>query len=405
MSLWLTIRIAFRALIRAPLRALLTLLGIVIGIGAVLAMVALGEGTRAGIEASLASLGSNLITVFQGTTLAGGARAISQSPPITEEDGAAISKLPSVRVAAPLVRGSAQLVVGHRNWNTAIAATTPEYLEARSWSMQSGSFFTQAELRGSAKVCVLGQITAQQLFGDEDPVGQKIRVNKMNCEVIGVLTPKGGSAMGQDQDDTLVMPISTFRSRINPSNIRSVNMILVSSLSAETTSQTVAEITSLMRQRHRLTEEEDNDFTIRDLKELAQAASEQTQILSFLLGGIASISLLVGGIGIMNIMLVSVTERTREIGIRMSVGAKSRHILAQFLAESLILALVGGVLGIGLGMGAASAFEKMMGWQTEVSTSMIALAVGVAGGVGIVFGLAPAWKAANLDPIDALRHE
>jgi putative ABC transport system permease protein len=403
MSIWLTIKVSFRALIRAPLRALLTLLGIVIGIGAVLAMVALGEGTRAGIEASLSSLGSNLVTVLAGAQLAGGSRG--QGILLNENDAAAMTKLPSLRAVAPVLRGSAQMVAGPRNWSTTVAATTPEYLEVRSWQLESGSFFTQSEYRNAAKVCVLGKITAQNLFGEDDPIGQKIRANKMTCEVIGVLEAKGGSAMGQDQDDTLVVPLTTYRTRMSPIYARYVSMILASAVSAEASSQLSTEIEALMRQRHRLQEGDDSDFTIRDLKELAKAASEQTKILSFLLGGIASISLLVGGIGIMNIMLVSVTERTREIGIRMAVGAKSRDIMAQFLAESLILSLVGGALGIGLGMGAAAAFEKMIGWQTAISSSMIALAVGVACGVGVVFGLAPAWKAAKLDPIDALRHE
>ena len=235
MSIWLTIRISFRALIRAPLRALLTLLGIVIGIGAVLAMVALGEGTRAGIEASLSSLGSNLVTVLSGAQLAGGARG--QGILLNEGDAEAMMKLPSLRSVAPVLRGSAQLVAGPRNWSTSVAATTPDYLEVRSWQLESGSFFTPSEYRNAAKVCVLGKITAQNLFGEDDPIGQKIRANKMTCEVIGVLEAKGGSAMGQDQDDTLVLPLTTYKARMSAVYVRHVSMILASAISAEASSQ------------------------------------------------------------------------------------------------------------------------------------------------------------------------
>jgi putative ABC transport system permease protein len=403
-------RIALRALRVNKLRSTLTMLGIIIGVGAVIAMVAIGSGAQARVAEQLQALGANMIFVFPGSTTSGGLRAgAGSSISLTEEDAWTIQRdVQGVVVAAPTMRGSGQLVWGNLNWSTMIVGVTPEYFDARDWPTASGRVFGQEDVDGAAKVAILGQTVAQSLFGDTDPIGQTVRVKKLLCTVVGVLDSKGQNTFGQDQDDVIVIPLTTAKRKVlgvSLANARTVNGISIKVADNEDLKEVQQHIRDLVRQRHRLQPGQDDDFGIRSAAEMVQTKDEQAQLMTKLLMSIASVSLLVGGIGIMNIMLVSVTERTREIGLRMAVGARGRDILTQFLVEALTVALIGGSVGVVAGLGASFALAYFGEWRTVVSPPAILLAFTFSGLIGIFFGFYPARKAAGLNPIDALRYE
>ncbi len=403
-------RIALRALRVNKLRSTLTMLGIIIGVGAVIAMVAIGSGAQARVAEQLQALGANMIFVFPGSTTSGGLRAgAGSSISLTEEDAWTIQRdVQGVVVAAPTMRGSGQLVWGNLNWSTMIVGVTPEYFDARDWPTTTGRVFTQEDVDGAAKVAILGQTVAQSLFGDTDPIGQTVRVKKLLCTVVGVLDSKGQNTFGQDQDDVIVIPLTTAKRKVlgvSLANARTVNGISIKVADNEDLKEVQQHIRDLVRQRHRLQPGQDDDFGIRSAAEMVQTKDEQAQLMTKLLMSIASVSLLVGGIGIMNIMLVSVTERTREIGLRMAVGARGRDILTQFLVEALTVALIGGSVGVVAGLGASFALAYFGEWRTVISPPAILLAFTFSGLIGIFFGFYPARKAAGLNPIDALRYE
>ena len=408
---WLAgIRIALRALRVNKMRSILTMLGIIIGVGAVITMISIGAGAQQQVEEQINALGTNLIIILPGSVTAGGVRMGAGSrPPLTEDDAYAIQReLPDVQAASPAVRGTGQVVFGGNNWATAFHGVSPEYFEIRNWVVSSGRQFDQADMKGAAKVLLLGETVARNLFGDSDPVGQIVRVRKVPMEVIGVLEPKGQSLQGNDQDDTILMPITTARNRIlggNAAKLRSAGSISVKVRDGADMKQAEADMRTLLRQRHRLQPAQEDDFRLRNLAEVLGAREESTRVMTLLLAAVASVSLLVGGIGIMNIMLVSVTERTREIGLRLPVGARGKDILSQFLVEAVTLAMVGGLCGIVLGVGGAIAIGHFAGWRTELDLNAIVLAVGFAAAVGVFFGFYPARKASRLLPIDALRYE
>ena len=410
MYLLASVKIALRALRVNKLRSALTMLGIIIGVGAVIAMVGVGSGAAARIQEQIASIGSNLLVVLPGSATSGGLRmGHGSTMTLTEEDAKAITlEVPGVQTAGGSMRGVAQLVFGNQNWSTAIQGTSPEYLEIRDWSLEAGRFFTQEDLDGATKVAVLGQTVQESLFGDGDPIGQIIRIKKVPFTVIGLLTRKGQSTWGQDQDDVVIIPLSTAKKRVlgvSQANARFVGVIQVKVASPDLLPDVQQQIIDLLRQRHRLQPYQDNDFDVRNLAETFAAQAESSRTMTLLLGAIASVSLLVGGIGIMNIMLVSVTERTREIGLRMAVGARSRDILGQFLIEAVTLALIGGILGILLGVGGSTLIAMLASWTTLITPASIAVAFSSSALIGIFFGYYPAHKAAFLDPIDALRYE
>jgi putative ABC transport system permease protein len=404
-----TTRVATRALLRNKMRSFLTTLGIVIGVGAVIAMVAIGEGAKAQVQASFDAMGNNLLIVTSGASSAGGARGgFGSQPTLTWEDYNAIrSQLPAVHLAAPQLQGRGQLVSEDQNWSTQITGTSPDFFPIRNWRIARGAAFTQADMDGGAKVVVLGGTVSEQLFGaNVDPVGMGVRIKNIPFTVIGVLADKGQSPWGQDYDDIVVVPSSTYQAKVQGGLSKFLaGAILVSAISAEATQHAEEQITSLLRERHRVPVGTDNDFQVRNLAEVASARQESTETLTLLLASIAAVSLLVGGIGIMNIMLVSVTERTREIGVRMAVGAKPRHILAQFLVEALALSIMGGLIGVALGLLAARELAARFQWPTLVRPDIIIIAVAFSAAVGVIFGLYPARKASRLDPIDALRYE
>ncbi len=405
-----SIRIALRALRVNKLRSALTMLGIVIGVGAVIAMVAIGSGASQRISEQISSIGSNLLIVLPGSATSGGMRmGHGSTMTLTEEDARAIAtEVPGVVTASGSMRGVAQIVFGNQNWSTAIQGTMPDYLEIRDWELDSGRFFTQEDADGATKVAVLGQTVKESLFGDGDAIGQIIRIKKVPFTVIGILTRKGQSTWGQDQDDTVVIPLSTAKKRVlgvSQANARFVGVIQIKVASPDLLQDVQQQATDLLRQRHRLQPFQDNDFDVRNLAETFAVQAESSRTMTLLLGAIASVSLLVGGIGIMNIMLVSVTERTREIGLRMAVGARSRDILGQFLVEAVTLALVGGILGILLGVGGSALIAMLAKWSTLITPTSIAVAFGSSAFIGIFFGYFPARKAAYLDPIEALRYE
>jgi len=405
-----SIRIALRALRVNKLRSALTMLGIIIGVGAVIAMVAVGAGASARVAEQIQSLGSNLIMVLSGSVTASGVRIGQGSQlTITEDDSAAIAReVAAVQVSAPSMRGTAQVVFGNLNWATTIQGVTADYFEARDWVVLNGHPIGPEDVEGATKVALLGQTTALNLFGDADPIGQIIRIKKVPFTVIGTLDRKGQTSWGQDQDDVILMPISTAKKKVlgkSNSNPRSVQAISVKIHPGEDMKEAEAQLRDLLRQRHRLQPYQDDDFNVRNLSEILQTQEESSKVMTYLLAAIASVSLLVGGIGIMNIMLVSVTERTREIGLRMAVGARGRDILGQFLIEAVTLSLIGGVIGIAAGLGSAEALSYFAEWRTVVAPQSIALAFGFAAAVGIFFGFYPARKAARLDPIEALRYE
>src|SRR5215831_1714040 len=400
------IRIALRALARNKMRTILTMLGIIIGVGAVICTVAIGQGAGQQVQDQIKSLGDNMIMVMAGSINQGGVRlGSSATKTLTADDGDAIKEsVPNVVAESPQVGGNAQMVNGNQNWNTRHTGASPDYFTIRSWPVSEGSTFTQRDVTMAANVCVIGQTVADQLFtGGADPVGQLIRINNLPFTVLGVLVKKGQSSFGQDQDDTVVVPYTTVQKKI--SGISWVQQIQVSVASENDIESAISSMTSLLRQRHKLRANEDDDFMVRSPNELAQASAQTSQILTYLLGSVASVSLLVGGIGIMNIMLVSVTERTREIGVRMAVGATEQDVKMQFLSEAMVLSFLGGSVGIVLGVIASAIISNVLNWSTLVSTTSIIVAVFFSAGVGVFFGYYPASKAAQLDPIEALRYE
>ena len=403
-----TIRISFRALRVNKMRSALTMLGIIIGVGAVITMLAVGTGARQRIGEQIASIGSNLIMVVPGSTTAGGVRmgAGTQST-MTLGDAEAIQKeCPSVLYVAPVLSGVAQVVYGNQNWSTGITGTTMNMLYVRDWPLSAGRLFTEEEVRSAAKVCLLGQTVVDNLFGGINPVGQIIRIKKIPFTVIGILEAKGQDPGGHDQDDTIYVPVTTAQKQLFGTQFPGmIRTIMVKAKSTEDLAAAERQINELLRQRHHIGQKHDDDFTVRNLTQMMQAAEQSTEVMTLLLGAIASVSLLVGGIGIMNIMLVSVTERTREIGIRMAIGAKTWDIRLQFIIEALTLSLIGGVAGIIIGISGSKILSMLAGWTTIVSPFSILLAFGFSGIVGIFFGFYPAYKASLLSPIDALRYE
>jgi putative ABC transport system permease protein len=400
--------IAIRALRVNKMRAILTMLGIIIGIAAVIAMVAIGSGASKMISDQIASIGSNLLLVIPGSVTSGGMRSgAGGTPSLTYDDAKAIKmECPSVAEVAPSVRGSAQVVFGNQNWSTITMGTTPEMLTVRDWPLTAGRNITQSDVDGATKNCLIGQTVAENLFGSADPIGKSIRIKKIPFTVIGVLEHKGQSPQGQDQDDVIYIPLSTAQRKVFGSQFpNSVGSMMIQAQNAEVLKKAEEEITALLDQRHRIGPSRERDFTVRNLSEILAVSEQSSKVMSLLLGAVASISLIVGGIGIMNIMLVSVTERTREIGIRMAIGAKQRDILLQFLTEAVLLTTCGGIIGMGVGVAGAMVVSKLMQWPTLISTEAIVIAFLFSAGVGVFFGFYPARKAAGLNPIDALRYE
>ena len=389
------------------LRTFLTMFGMVIGVSAVIIMLAVGQGAQQQVQASIASMGSNLFIILSGSTTSSGARmGGGAAPTLTLADAQAIEELPQVVAAAPSSPGSAQLVYGSSNWSTQITGTTPSLLAVRDWRLAAGFPFTDSDIRAATRVALLGQTVKQNLFGEEDPVGKIIRIKNSPYVVLGVLAPKGQSLDGRDQDDTVLIPVTTAQRKLFGSQFAgTVRFIMAQAEFAEAMPAVEKSINELLRQRHRIRQGADNDFTVRNLTAMANTAAETTEIVSLMLGAIASISLLVGGIGIMNIMLVSVTERTREIGIRMAIGARGKDILLQFLLEAIIISIVGCLIGVIIGVGGALVVSKVSGMEVLVTMTSIISAFVVAAAVGIFFGWYPARKAARLRPIDALRYQ
>jgi putative ABC transport system permease protein len=403
-----TFKISLRALRVNKMRSALTMLGIVIGVGAVITMLAVGTGASQRISEQISSVGSNLLIVLPGSSTSGGIRMGSGTQStLTKDDADAIAReCPAVADVAPSHNGAAQIVYGNQNWSTGVTGTTPGILNVRDWTLSAGRPFTEQDVRNATKVCILGQTVADNLFGNTDPVGQIVRIKKVPFTVIAVLEKKGQSPMGQDQDDTIMIPISTAQKKIfGTPFVGMVRAIAVKAKSSEDLAAAEEQIKDLLNQRHRIGPRQEADFTVRNLTQMMQVAEQSTRVMALLLGAIASVSLLVGGIGIMNIMLVSVTERTREIGIRMAVGAKTWDIRLQFIIEAVTLSLIGGVAGIIIGITGSKILSVMAGWATIVSPLAVLLAFGFSGLVGIFFGFYPAYKASLLNPIDALRYE
>jgi putative ABC transport system permease protein len=405
-----SVKIALRALKVNSTRSALTMLGIIIGVAAVIAMVGVGAGATARIQAQIQSIGSNLIIVLPGSISSNGVRLGSGAvATLTEDDAKAIaSECPSVEAVAPSVRGGVQVVYGNSNWATTVQGVTPDFMTIRDYSMLSGQFFTDQDVDAAAKVAVFGETVVRNLFGNNDPTGQVAIIKNVPFTVVGVLTPKGQSPSGQDQDDIILLPISTAKQKVlgaNKANAKAVSTLMVQAIGPAAMDQAQQEMEALLRERHRILVGQDDDFTIRNLTEVFAAQESSAQVMSILLGAIASVSLIVGGIGIMNIMLVSVTERTREIGLRQAVGAKTRDILSQFLVEAVTLSLLGGVIGIVIGLAASALISHFAQWSTQVSPLSVLMAFLFSALVGVFFGYYPARKAALLDPIDALRYE
>ena len=410
MSLGALLHIALRALATNKLRSALTMLGIVIGVGAVIVMIAVGAGAQARVEEQIRALGSNLLLIMSGARTQGGVRLPQgSSQTLSEDDAIAINQEIPEALAAPALRGAAQVVAGNANWSTQIYGTTPEYLRVRDWPLAAGRNFSATEMSGAGKVCLLGATVVRELFAGADPVDQVIRIKRVPFTVIGVLETKGQSLMGSDQDDIIVVPIGAARSRVlgaaAQARSRAVSTIWVKVADGHDTKAAEDEVRLLLRQRHRLQPGSDDDFSLRNLAEVMAAQEASSRVLALLLAAVASVSLLVGGIGIMNIMLVSVTERTREIGLRMALGARTRDILGQFLVEAVTLSLIGGLVGVALGIGGATAVASLAGWRVVLSPAAVGLAVAFAFGVGVLFGFYPARKAAQLNPVEALRFE
>ena len=407
MTLLMIIRVAFRALLRNKMRAALTMLGIIIGVSAVIAMVSIGQGASASVQAQIESIGTNLLFVSAGAQNVGGVRSgtgDTGTNTLTVDDLEAIKReVPSVSMVTPSVNARSQLVAGNMNWNTAVTGVSEQYPEIRKWPVATGAFFTDADVRTAARVIVIGQTLADNLFAGTDPIGQDLRVANLPFRVVGVMARKGQDPQGRDQDDVAFAPYTTVQKKVLGRD--RVQIAYVSAISQDATYTAQSQITDLLRQRHKLTASEPDDFTVRNMTDIAEAANETSKTMTILLACIAGVSLLVGGIGIMNIMLVSVTERTREIGIRMAIGARSSAVRSQFLIESIVLSLTGGTIGIILGVVLSLAIPAFLGWPTLVSMMAIVGSVLFSAAVGIFFGYYPARKAASLDPIEALRYE
>ncbi len=402
------LKTAFRSLFANRTRSVLTMLGIIIGVAAVIAMVAIGSGAARKMDRFIAGMGSNLVIVFPGTARTGGSRQVAGSAAsltladvdVLRNEGLLVSEV------VPEVYGGSQLIYGNSNWNTTTLGATPGIFSVREWNIAEGQPFSDADVRSASKVCLLGQTVARNLFGEEEPVGKILRIRKVPFRVVGVLEPKGPNPWGGDQDDFVIVPITTAQRRLFRSGIPgSVRRVTVQAVSRESLDEMKNEVRAILRQRHRLPEGANDDFEIRDMTQILENAAASTRVMGLLLGAVASISLLVGGIGIMNIMLVSVSERTREIGIRMAVGARPLDVRIQFLAEAISLSVLGGGIGIVGGVGVSRAITEIFEWPTIVSPSAILMAVGFSAMVGVFFGFWPAWKASNLDPIEALRYE
>ncbi len=399
--------LAFGALRRNRMRSSLTSLGVIIGVGALIVTVSSGEGSKAVLQAQLATLGTNLLIILPGSSTSGGARGGPGSgKPLTHADLLdLVAGVSAARYSAPVDRTTTQVVIDNQNWLTTVYGSTPEFFAIRDWTLARGRFFTSGEADSGAKVCLLGQTVATQLFGNGDPLGQVVRVKIMPCEVVGVLGGKGQSSQGQDQDDLVVMPWVTFKSRMMSQDRVHVGSILISALSPDEVSHAQSQAMGVLRQAHRLSDKELDDFTVRNLADLAATQEQAADTQTGMLRNVAAVSLLVGGIGIMNIMLVSVTERTREIGIRLAIGASENRVLLQFLVEAIVLSAAGGLVGIALGLGGSLALSAINHWPFIVSPGWVLMAFGLSMGIGVVFGFYPARKAARMNPIDALRFE
>jgi putative ABC transport system permease protein len=403
--LMMAFRIALRALARNKLRSFLTMLGIIIGVGAVIAMVAIGEGAKRRVQEQIASLGTNLLVILPGTVTLGGARsgAGGRQSLVPADARAIMGEIPVVSGASPVVRQFQQVIVGDQNWGTQIQGIAPEFQQIREWQIREGRFISQADVDTVAKNALIGETVAYNLFGTEDPIGAVIRVKKIPFRIVGILAAKGQSSNGTDQDDIVMVPYTSMMKLVM--GVTYIQQIIVAAVSADTTQEASTQITTLLRQRHKIRPGSDDDFTIRNLSDIAEAASNSATVMALLLGSIASVSLIVGGIGIMNIMLVSVTERTREIGIRMAVGARARDIMLQFIVEAVVMAASGGLIGIFIGVGSSTLIKYLAGLPALIKPEIIAVSFLVSGTVGVFFGFYPAQKAAHLDPIEALRYE
>ena len=408
MTLWLSmLGEALQAMSANKLRTFLTALGIIIGVGAVVLMVALGQGTQSAVTKSISALGSNLLIIRSGSPQQGGFRSGAGGlPTLTTGDALALQELTSLKAVSPVIQQGAQLVYGPNNWGTQVVGSTDAYLDIRDWTLQSGRSFTDTEMNSGMRVAILGQTVAEQLFGNADPIDQSVRIHKSPYQVIGVLAPKGQSMDGRDQDDTVIIPLVTAQRQLVGTRFKgTVSIIMAKANSAQQLASGDAQITDLLHQRHRIAEGVDNDFSVTNMASIASTMAQVTGMLSILLGSIAGISLFVGGIGIMNIMMVSVTERTREIGIRMAIGASRKTVLLQFLLEAVIITTTGGLIGILIGIGLALGVQRFGGISVAITPQPILLAFGVSTLVGLFFGLYPARKASRLKPIEALRYQ